>query len=736
VVVVVAACSGDPDGVLQGQPQQILTSVGEASVDEGAQISFVVELREQPLGPITIAVSASLGAVSVEPTELTFDARTYRVAQQVTVRAASDANTIDELVHVQLAGMDAEADIAVAVIDDDVQGLVLDTDTLPLIEGDVATLSVSLAFEPSGTATVTFSPSDHTAVQVDAPSSLVFDSTNYGVPQLVTFRAVEDADRLPEEVTVMLGGAASRTVTVMVADNDEIIAPSDLLVYEGSSADLTVALANDPGPSGRLVAVEAIDGDVALATTMLSFTSANYATGLQLGVQGLIDATSNHAKMGTVRLSSPGQESRDITVTILDQVPGTAQATCASESPYAGTVGWMKFSFMPDNPWPGDGRLVIMFPAGYDASAATLGTSNLDGTLSLVATTTTITVTRMNGTEIVNGNQATLRLDGIRRPGVSGTYLIDLETRTSGGQLIDTASPGDLIFGNVLTAVSAALGSTQPGATTTATLSVTTTNPWPTDGRLKVYVPAVFGVAGASVSSQTGVDGVLTVSVSGSIVTLTRSGGTATPAGSAVTIVLGDIVNPATSQATDGVFLETTSADGARIDTGAPKGFTVGCPASMTKEALDAYNVSRGLQPWLDVFYAADSWGSTAAYVELLATSDYLVAHDFAFTVPAGATIAGLRFDIERDFLGDPAVDSSIKVVKSTIVGTEHATASAWTPFEDIAYGGATDLWGQTWSTSEIESSAFGVAISAQTTGQTAKAKIAHVSATVYLSCP
>jgi hypothetical protein len=67
--------------------------------------------------------------------------------------------------------------------------------------------------------------------------------------------------------------------------------------------------------------------------------------------------------------------------------------------------------------------------------------------------------------------------------------------------------------------------------------------------------------------------------------------------------------------------------------------------------------------------------------------------------------------------LGDSYVlDYSIRLVKGgTIVGSDYATASDWTTTENtVTYGGATDLWGTTWTASDINDSTFGVVLSCQ----------------------
>jgi hypothetical protein len=212
---------------------------------------------------------------------------------------------------------------------------------------------------------------------------------------------------------------------------------------------------------------------------------------------------------------------------------------------------------------------------------------------------------------------------------------------------------------------------------------------------------------------------------------VTRAGGTLLAGGSTVSLTIGNITNPATAQATTFFEVATESASGAWINSAFPPGVTIGCPATITKSS----NHQR------DVAFGGDVWGvGGGAYIAQLESSDFAVFDDFQIMMPAGATVAGIQFDVERRNTGWPVVDSAIRAVRNSSVGTVDEAATAQWPFsyQTQSYGGATDLWGQTWSAADIESSTFGAAIAARavTSGMTGTVTVRNVSATVYLSCP
>lgn len=118
--------------------------------------------------------------------------------------------------------------------------------------------------------------------------------------------------------------------------------------------------------------------------------------------------------------------------------------------------------------------------------------------------------------------------------------------------------------------------------------------------------------------------------------------------------------------------------------------------------------------------------------------SDYLTATNFGFTIPAGATITGIKVDIERDDNSGSSglKDNEVKIIKAnSITGTDHASNSTWPNNAAYAtYGSNSDLWGTTWTAADINSSQFGVALSVQRSSGSGNndAFVDHIRITVY----
>jgi hypothetical protein len=139
---------------------------------------------------------------------------------------------------------------------------------------------------------------------------------------------------------------------------------------------------------------------------------------------------------------------------------------------------------------------------------------------------------------------------------------------------------------------------------------------------------------------------------------------------------------------------------------------------------------------------AGDSWinpgNATAdddvdATVGVLAATRLLTCTQYGFSIPGGSTITGILFEFERQSAADDITDGDIRLTKdgTTAVGDDKAVNS-WPTVPAIAsYGGSSDLWGTTWTDSEINASTFGSMIRATTSGGDT-ASVDYCRVTVY----
>ena len=129
-----------------------------------------------------------------------------------------------------------------------------------------------------------------------------------------------------------------------------------------------------------------------------------------------------------------------------------------------------------------------------------------------------------------------------------------------------------------------------------------------------------------------------------------------------------------------------------------------------------------------DSSYSTNGSGAPATH--------YIKATAFGFSIPSGATINGIEVGITRKADNNSkfnyASDNIVKLVKGgSVVGTSKASAGTKWPTSDgtVTYGATSDLWGTTWTDSEINASNFGVVLSANTVSATAS--VNYISATI-----
>lgn len=144
-----------------------------------------------------------------------------------------------------------------------------------------------------------------------------------------------------------------------------------------------------------------------------------------------------------------------------------------------------------------------------------------------------------------------------------------------------------------------------------------------------------------------------------------------------------------------------------------------------------------GSVAWSDPELAATSDTNVATATSGgLFTTHYLLATNFGFSIPAGATIDGIVVGVERKegSTFEDITDSSIRLYKGSFVGDNKATGTEWpTALTYADYGGAADTWSAGLTAADVNASTFGVGISAVCSvafGGTAS--IDHIRITVY----
>jgi hypothetical protein len=123
-------------------------------------------------------------------------------------------------------------------------------------------------------------------------------------------------------------------------------------------------------------------------------------------------------------------------------------------------------------------------------------------------------------------------------------------------------------------------------------------------------------------------------------------------------------------------------------------------------------------------------------------TSNYLRCLNYGFGIPAGATILGIIVRVERkSSVTGGSNDAAMRLVKGgTILGvaTDRSTTTPYTNADFVeVHGGATDLWGTTWTQAEIIANNFGAAFAAtkpSAAGAAQSITVDHIQIEVFYS--
>ena len=114
------------------------------------------------------------------------------------------------------------------------QGFLLSTSSVSVPEGATSEFSVTLAMNPAGTVeAIVAHESGDTDITVMSPSLLIFDSSNYLEPQVVTVAAAQDTDYLYGKALIFISAAGFPTAGVTVTELDD---EAPTVLYVDSSA--------------------------------------------------------------------------------------------------------------------------------------------------------------------------------------------------------------------------------------------------------------------------------------------------------------------------------------------------------------------------------------------------------------------------------------------------------------------------------------------------------------------
>ena len=343
--MLVAACTpvtapndDRPDAGVQDTGALVISDLS-LTVLEGGDSRFTIALSSEPAGVVTIALGSSDDAkASVSPTSLALDATNWSTPQEITVSGGQDSDATDDQVSVSVSSAAGDAQIPVAVLDDDAPTapvqIQMSTNTVAVVEGMQTVFQVRLTAQPAATTTVNVASNNSASVAV-SPATLTFTTADWNTYQNVAVTAVEDNNLAPESVTATVSSAGlnSKSVMVTTTDNDTqalVVSQSGTLgVSEGASETFTVRLAYQPLATTTVSAASASTTVATVSPASLTFTTTNWNTSQTVTVTGAQDSDYSHENT-TITVSSVGAPSKSFAAVVPDNdlinAPNTATA--------------------------------------------------------------------------------------------------------------------------------------------------------------------------------------------------------------------------------------------------------------------------------------------------------------------------------------------------------------------------------------------------------------------------
>ncbi|MCY4000276.1 MAG: autotransporter domain-containing protein, partial [Bacteroidetes bacterium] len=221
-------------------------------IQEGDTESFGVRLAQIPSGTVTVTITGHLGTdLTLRSSNvLTFSTSDWDQDQMVELFAQEDPDADEEdpvslILSASGGGYSLSESVTVTIVEKDPKGIIADPSSIIITEGASERFRVSLMSQPSGEVLVGISGHESTNATV-SPSSLLFNSTVWQIPQVVTLHSMNDADLTDEVMTLTLvasgGSYDGQQAEVLVTIQDEGLPKITIFNSEANEQDGVISL--------------------------------------------------------------------------------------------------------------------------------------------------------------------------------------------------------------------------------------------------------------------------------------------------------------------------------------------------------------------------------------------------------------------------------------------------------------------------------------------------------------
>jgi hypothetical protein len=368
-------------------PQDLVISGLPSAITEGQEAIVSVKLVKAIDANVTLTITMGTSSITVdgETTKtITFTPANGTTDQTFSLYAYQDTNTVSENISITFSATGLTAKVFnITSLDNTPTG----TGAAPAIsvsgtpnairEGNSANIGIKLTGVVTSNFTINIASSRTSAIN-PATTSLTITPQDFTVDKTVTLNALQDDNIISELVTITISGAGLPTVsfTVTATDDDTMnfVVSTLSVVNEGSTANMTVRLTNQPSSNLSVSVSSANPGAVTLNgadTATLTFTTSNWNTNQTLTLAGVEDSNQNTDTV-PITVSATGVTSNSQNILAIDN--DTRAVFGGAISVVEGSSAVMKVSLSGN---PGTNRSVVLTS---NSSSVSLSTSSLSFT--------------------------------------------------------------------------------------------------------------------------------------------------------------------------------------------------------------------------------------------------------------------------------------------------------------------------------------------------------------------
>jgi hypothetical protein len=308
-------------------------SPSDLDIAEGGTASFDVRLNFDPGATITATITRSSGDTDItvqSGINLTFSSANWNLPHTVTLAAAEDDDAENGVANILVhddASSIADRNVTANEVDNDTLSIETSTNSLAVDEGGVNTFDVRLTADPLAPVNVS---ADNVLGDTDIqptpdPTTLIFNSSNWGDWRTVTISAAEDADSTGGTATIRVSAAGFTNVDVLATEIDDDSMNfqtryTPLSIPEGATATFGVRLSAQPSGAVNATVFRAWgDSDITIqSSTSLSFNPVNWNVYQDITLEAAEDPDVTDGTAG-IRITDDAAIIADRTVRVTEQ---------------------------------------------------------------------------------------------------------------------------------------------------------------------------------------------------------------------------------------------------------------------------------------------------------------------------------------------------------------------------------------------------------------------------------